>query len=187
MKNPIESIKKKTQTSARVVDGKLVLSFPEAITPVVWQMDLDQTKASALEVRENKEEGSFVLVLKTPRGETINVAAFQQKADAVQGLMAASHALENAWGQIRPGRVSDTPKQDNKPLAAAPKHIHKEGGSKWIGTIIGIVFILILLSIWNSTSLRAPSSIGGNTQASAGNAQQSTGVPVSADDFLSGR
>ena len=44
------------QSSARVVDGKLILSFPHALTPVVWQMDLSQTKASALEV-----QGSHVL------------------------------------------------------------------------------------------------------------------------------
>ena len=53
--------KDKTKTtSASVVDGKLILSFPHAQTPVLWQMDLTQAKASSLEVTKS-EKGKVAL------------------------------------------------------------------------------------------------------------------------------
>ena len=46
----LKNISNKNGASANVVDGKLILSFPHAQTPVLWQMDLAQAKASAIEV-----------------------------------------------------------------------------------------------------------------------------------------
>ena len=45
----------KYTSSAKIVDGILVLSLPDAIHPVVWQMELGQSKSSALEIREQLE------------------------------------------------------------------------------------------------------------------------------------
>ena len=50
-----------TQSIANVVDGKLILSLPEAATPVIWQMDLEQAQSCALEVKEDKKSKQFNL------------------------------------------------------------------------------------------------------------------------------
>ncbi len=164
------------QASARVVDGKLVLSFPHAITPVVWQMDLTQVKASALEVHENKDTGVATLVLKTPGGSGSDVAPFEKKSQAVEALMAVSRALENAQGQIRPAAVE----------TMAPAHTRQPfSPGKWIAAILALFMIFILFNIWGS-NLPQPSMVAGET--SGGLAAQApaaeAGVPLSADDFL---
>jgi len=177
---------KKNQSSASVVDGKLILSFPHAISPIVWQMELGEAKASALEVQENKDEGNFSLTLKTPRGESVSIAAFQSRDDAVSGLMAASQALENAHGQIRPGGKGSA--QDNSPApSAAAQTAPKRGGSRWPGVVIGIVFIIVLIGIWSSLTPRPPSGFGAASSITSSASPDAAGVPVSADDFLRGR
>ena len=55
--------------SAKVVDGTLILSLPDAISPVVWRMELGHAKSSAIEVRE-QDNGTFMLTLKTARWNT---------------------------------------------------------------------------------------------------------------------
>jgi hypothetical protein len=175
----------KNNSSARVVDGKLILSYPEALTPVVWQMDLAQAKASALEVRETK--GNFSLVLKTAKGETVEVAPFATKDEAVAALMAAARALENAHGQIRPASVAAN--ESNGVALSMPVR----GKSSRLKTgLLGIGLIIVLLFIWTSLAPRPPRSLssGSPSASSAGSAPQSfgqqeeNGVPLSADEFL---
>lgn len=88
------------RSTASVVDGTLILTLPEALRPCVWQMQLGQTKSSALEVRD-QEDGSYLLVLKTPRSEFLEIAPFAHKARAVDALMAVSRAMERAHGQLQ--------------------------------------------------------------------------------------
>ena len=81
----LQAKKTNKRASAKVVDGKLILSLPDALTPVVWQMDLAHAKASALEVRCNNEAmNAYTLTLKTPKGETIEVAAFDERENAMR-------------------------------------------------------------------------------------------------------
>lgn len=172
-----------SQARASIVDGKLILSLPHALTPVVWQMDLAQAKASALEVRDNKDEGSSALVLKTARGETTEIAPFEKKSDAIDALMAVSRALESAHGQIRGGAAS----AGEIPTAAPATQPRKRG--KWIAIVLGLLMLLVLINLWGAmlpstprgfeTSPLSPVSQTGN----AGGGDQN-GVPVSADEFL---
>lgn len=186
--------KKQTHTSAKVVDGKLILSLPDALTPVVWQMDLAHAKASALEVLHNEAMSAYTLTLKTPKGETIEVAAFDERENAVEGLMAASAALENAHGLIRghetasahPANDGGSTGKKKKTLSPAQK---KQKKNRWITSILALVILFILFSIWVSVIPRkvtvggpAPESIATSTSP-----QESSGVPVSADDFLRGQ
>ncbi len=169
----------KTENSAKVVDGKLILSLPGAQTPVVWQMDLDQAKSSALEVLDKGEAST--LSLKTLSGKITEIASFAARDQAVNALMDASKALENAHGQIRSGEIAAAG------TYTAPKK--KNAFKKWgIG-------ILVLLALWLSFPLllgaiqpqllNAPSTAITSSAAPANNdARQSQGVPVSADDFL---
>lgn len=176
----------KNNSSARVVDGKLILSFPEALTPVVWQMDLTQAKASALEVRETK--GNFTLTLKTAKGEAVDVASFATKEESVAALMAAAKALENAHGQIRPAGVAAN--ESNGVALSMPMRGGKR--SRWTAGFLGVALIVVLMFIWGSLAPRAPMSVGsGRTAATAPGTSQpfgqqgdENGVPLSADEFL---
>ncbi len=186
MKNPLEAIAKRNETgSVKVVDGKLIMSFPDAITPVLWQMDLSEAKASALEVHEDEENKSHTLTLKTPRGEAVGIASFEERSHAVDGLMAASRALESAHGHIRPG--ANPPAQNGK-QTPAPHQTHTPGKGKWVGVIIGIAFIFVLMTLWGTLVPRSSTGLStASTSFGGSGAQNATGVPVSADDFLRGQ
>lgn len=176
------------QASARVVDGKLILSLPHAKSPIVWQMDLDQAKASALEVRSNDEQADFTLVLKTPKGDATDIASFAAKSDAVDSLMATSHALENAQGHIRKGQDIQSTSPAN---ANAPAQKHPMRWGKWVIGLLSIVVIWFLYSLSMTFVLPAPpqsyapqnANQAANTSASS-DPRSSNGVAVSADDFL---
>jgi len=178
--------KKETNASARVVDGKLILSFPDAKTPIVWQMDLTQAKASALEVLEDEANNAFVLKVKTPKGESIDVATFDQRSHAIEGLMAASVALENAHGHIQTGQSGQTT-INNAQSSASPQK--KSGKSKILGVFLAIIALFIFFTIWSSIIPRSVNTGNNQTLSSSGQTspQTSSGVPVSADDFLKGQ
>ena len=173
------------KASASVVDGKLILSFPHAQTPVLWQMDLVQAKASALEVLKEEKADAFSLTLKTQKGEKVQVAAFETREEALHGLMAASKALQNAHGNILMAANED------KNVAFAPAATKKRNKGKWLTGLLAIAALVVLFGVWAQIAPKPPTSIqyANNTGASGPgttSATESAGVPVSADDFLSG-
>lgn len=167
--------------TATVVDGKLILSLPEAIDPVVWQMDLTGAKASALEVRSNDEKGLYTLTLKTPKGETVEVATFSDRAQSVEGLMAASGALERAHGQIRPGAA---PANDGTPAISTGKApAQKRGAAMTI--FLGLVVLFVLYVIWASMMpLPADMNDMNGVVSATSDENGPIGVPLSADAYL---
>ncbi|MBI4031496.1 MAG: hypothetical protein HY370_07435 [Proteobacteria bacterium] len=175
MKKLIESLTGGYSSSAKVVDGMLILSLPDAVSPVIWRMELGHAKASAMEVRENGD-GTVSLVLRTPRGETNEIAPFATRAAAVKALMAVSRALEA--GQ---GRSTAQPQTNAAPM-------RQRGGL--VPGLIAVGILIILISMFFSMMPKtvpmgvAPASgVPGATTANGSTA----GVPVSADDFLRGR
>lgn len=179
--------KSASESTARVVDGKLILSLPGAQTPVVWQMDLDQAKASALEVRSDDKKSIYTLSLKTPRGNADDIADFTSKEDAVDALLAASAALENAHGQIRPSSAAGmTPSNSNAPQGQAQK---SGGWKKWLLAFVVLIGLWFLFTLSSTMMPQDPGayttgSSADQAAASAQSARESQGVPVSADDFL---
>lgn len=184
-------------SSAKVVDGSLILSLPDALSPVVWRMDLGKVKASALEVREG-EGGVYVLVLKTPKEEINEIAPFDSRAKAVDALMAVSRAMEGAHGQIRPAAAVSAGDGNVVTMAhaagteyAGGKHGKGRLAATFIGIVIlgGLIYALISLSPPRSASLsRASGAFAPALQTAQGdNGGSQAGVPVSADDFLMGR
>lgn len=160
-------------SSAKIVDGTLILSLPDAVSPVVWRMDLGQAKASALEIRE-KKNGTFMLTLKTPKGDVNEIAPFDERARALRALMAVSRAMEQAHGQtIRfqpaPGSAQratanngNNAQSDGAALASnteqAPATLHSpqppyngpaypapRRGGNIAASVIGIVILLIMV------------------------------------------
>ncbi|HRC27329.1 MAG TPA: hypothetical protein PKX87_07865 [Alphaproteobacteria bacterium] len=184
-------------STASVVDGKLILSFPQAVRPVLWQMDLGAVKTSALEMVEGAESGQFGLALRAPKGDVQEIVLFSTREQALEALVIVRDALARAHGQIRPLAPILADGSGGVPVGGG--YASSPGGwqgaradahqtaMKWIGGLAGLVVLAILLNMLWSLSPRPPASIP-SASASGGAGQDSpqekTGEPVSADDFL---
>ncbi len=183
------------RNSARVIDGKLVLSFPNALSPVLWQFDLCQVKASALEVLKSGEKGdACFLQLRTARGETQKIAEFETMEEGRGALLIVSRAMEKARGRIRCRPESDN---NASSAAAAPRHGFWGGFLRFLGVLAGLFLIWLLVSylyslyytpqisaemLGRSSSQSESSYRGGPAFPGAGNGE--AGVPMDADAFL---
>ena len=61
---------------------------------------------------------------------------------------------------------------------------------RWMSALLAVVILFILLMVWSSILPRSINTGGLDqtaTQAHQGNATNTSGVPVSADDFLRGQ
>jgi hypothetical protein len=161
-------------SSARVVDGTLILSLPDAINPVVWRMELGNIKASALEIR-TQENGASLLVLKTPKGETYEIAPFSTRQAALDALMRVSTALQSTAA-----RKIDAPAPGIH--IAAPGNDNDKTG--WLWAAAGLLIVLLLF-VYLATLIPDASPTGTATQTSSGSSGDS-GVPQSADELLQG-
>jgi len=181
MKRMIENLTGNYTASASVVDGTLILSLPDAVSPVVWRLDLGQAKASALEVREG-ENGTFTLTLKTPRGDINTIASFVTRGRAVAALMEVGRAMQQAHGQIYPAANDSEPY--NPALLPVPsskrKRAQPQASKGGWGALVAVLLMIILGGIL--LNLGPAKTRGGvSTAMSTGPA---FGVPVSADDFF---
>ena len=175
---------KSTSQKATIVDGKLILSLPDAQMPVVWQMDLDKAQSASFTVQEDKKKKTFALVSKTSDNDADEIAIFEDKQDAVDALMETSNTLQSAHGQIKPDGVPTTKMAANKSV--------KPDTSDKLGAFLALVLVLVLVLIWMVSASGRITPIDGDisvtgTTTSPANARDSAGVPVSADDFLSNR
>jgi hypothetical protein len=171
-------LKANTKSKAQVVDGKLILSCPTAISPVVWQMDLTQAKASAMEVQTQGDV--FQLNLRTAKNENVLVASFLNKSAALKTLQDISRALNRAHGTIRPAEQGTARKG--------------KGFLGWVGwgasvivTAVILVFSMgmIVTAIYGPLPQTIEPLAGPDAQTPSIPAEN--GVPLSADDFLKGR
>ncbi len=182
----IETLTGNYSASANVVDGTLIISLPQAMTPVVWRMELGHVRASALEVRK-QENDTHVLTLKTPKGDVYDIAPFDTRGKAVQALMSVSRAMEQAHGQLR---AAATPDAHGNTLATAQPVAHQEAPKgRFVTGVIGTILLLGLIAIFVNMTSPDPSMMAENaTATSSGTAPAAaTGVPLSADDFLNNR
>lgn len=177
----------KFSSSAKVIDGTLILTLPDAIKPVVWQMQLGQTKSSALEVRD-MPDGNWMLVLKTPRMDVMEIAPFSNKDNAIRALLAVSRAMEKAHGQL--GNSGGYP---------LPVIVQGRGGvTSWIAKIMKAILytfmtLFILVVLWlsymwirsNSGSQEmAQPALAPPAATAEAPPETPVGAPVSADDYL---
>lgn len=154
------------QASAKVVEGKLILSLPNALKPTVWQMNFEQYAASSLEVSD--QDNKFILLLKTPDGKSVEVAPFASREDAVKGLVVASKALE---------RGQSSSNFDGSGLSF----------KKILTPVLAVLFLFVLLSVWASLSTIEPGTMQQTSSSGYGSGAPvaaETGVPMSADAFL---
>ncbi|MCK6418111.1 MAG: hypothetical protein L6Q57_04125 [Alphaproteobacteria bacterium] len=182
------------KSQAKVVDGKLILSCTNALTPVVWQMDLAPAKASALEVQE-QENGQARLLLRTQKNETVDIATFASKSEAIAMLQAVMRALEGAQGTtLRATSAGRAPRSNPRSSFW--------GGLAWLGSVLAAAFVLVIAIGLIGTQMLMPQ--GGlqsveqtaieplaGTEGSGIYAPESqvapSGEPVTAEQFLQGQ
>lgn len=158
--------KNKTGNTAHIADGHLVLSLPQAKSPVVWRWNLAQAQAAALEVVESGT--SFALSMKTAEGNVQNIASFDSRETAVETLMLVSRALD---------------KKSASPIDSASE------SAKWLIAVLGVLVVLgMFFYLGRMTPQTAAPYVTGETtaagDAAAVPAGEAAGVPVSADELL---
>lgn len=181
------------KSSAAIVDGNLILSLPDAITPAVWKMELGSVKSSALEIRK-MPDNTHMLLLKSTKGDVHDIAPFETRETALQALMCVSDALKGARGKITPLA------NQNDPVAKSQRSDENmppvEWASfKWIATLTGILLVIFLFAYLSKsaptvntdiqgaqTSIPSASSVPGQEAPQASD----SGMPQSADDLLKG-
>lgn len=159
----------KKNSSAKVVGTNLILSFPNAQNPVVWRMPLDEARTSALEVKQ--KDNAYLLVLKTPKGDSADIAPFNTKDDATDALMAVARAMEQA-----PVQATQIAGGQNLPQQSGSK-----GGWRWI-----IPALLILAALFFFMKIDGVTPVDSIERANSDLFENSddVGVPQSADDYL---
>ncbi len=173
-------------STAKVVDGRLVLSLTDAQKPVVWQFDLSVAKSSAIELRETNG-GETTLILKTAKQDVQDIATYDTPEKAIRALMAISRAMERATGQMHAPQAGTYP-----PPAVIPathmnlKSILWKGFSNLVTTLV-ILFLLLMAFLYFAPSGEQSNMNNTSTQSedlmnAAPPAQ--TGTGQSADDFL---
>ncbi len=177
------------KSTATVVDGKLMLSLPDAYTPVVWQMDLQEAASSALEVKKDEGSDRFILGLKKEDNSISEIASYEEREKAVEALMAISNAMQNAHGKIRATQNVAAPVQ-TMPMGQMPvmNGANQNDSSGKAGAVLAVLMVVILVV---AVVTLAPRGENGMTTSTPDNttsrSASNTGVPVSADDFLSSR
>lgn len=173
-------------STASIVDGKIILSLPDAYTPVVWQMDLQEAKSSALEVKEDTKSNRFTLSLKNQKGEGIDIASYEDRSAAVNALMAASQALESGHGKIRPQVIQAVNPNNaaNYGNFSSPAPQLQNSKDNKAGAVLATLMIIVLVLAWTFSIPKSSETVLRSARTSPA-ATGETGVPVSADDFLS--
>ena len=197
-------------STAEVVDNHLILSLPNAAEPVVWRMALDKIGTAAFEVKQDGNSEITKLILNPKKGTAEIIAPFNNKNDAVHALMATSNALQKTPSRTAVAKQSSINKENTNKENTDKENTDKENTNKentgsyaeplpqqtasknteiqkWMIAVLG-AFIVIGLYYY-LTTLIPTTTVGFDNQSTAGLTtppQQSTGVPVSADDFLSG-
>ena len=168
----------KLAPSAKIVDGILVLTLPDAVRPVVWQMELGQTKTSAVEVRE-QNDGTFILMLKTGRQDVQEIAPYATRELAVRALLTLSRAMEGGQGRLRSANNNLNPNQ----LPALIPH-SEEGRSKATRLMVGLIVLAALAFLFMRMTPPAPTTSFSSDSAPAAAAPAKVGEPQSAEDYL---
>jgi hypothetical protein len=157
-------------SSAKVVDGHLVLSLPDAMNPIVWRMELGHVKSSALEVRDVAgQPGHVQLILKTPKGEAHEIAPYAQREKAVAALLSVAAALEKPVQTT--GEGTDSGSGIKMPFTI-----------RWKWILIPAAILFVFYWILSMPSITPPSAQSSSTVTGGSNAP--SGVPQSADDYL---
>ena len=191
----LHHLSQSNKPKATIREGMLVLSLTNAISPVVWRLDMRKVSASALEVREN-DNASFDLVLKTQKSDVNHIASFENKLEALDALKVVMRAIENApvsdfqLSRAVSEKTETTAHQNNtksSEMSEIPSNISSRNRPVLAGAIgAGVVVLLLIVLGWIGNAQQAGQS-SASLVSPSGTAAEITGKPVSADEFLKSR
>lgn len=180
-------------STASLVDGHLILSLPDAIDPVIWRMALDKIGTATFGIKTSNDNKTTKLILKPKKGTVEIIATFDSKKEATTALMLTSNALQTQSAQTinsdsSERRTSTTQDRAVKPTPMAAPPAPKAETQKWSIAILGALIVIGLYVYL--TTLIPDTNIGFEpstpTSFVTTSPQETTGVPISADDFLNG-
>lgn len=81
--------------SAKISDNKVVLSLPDAMTPVVWVMDVADSGTFVMKVDKN-ENGQYILQKISDEGKKIeDVAYYASRKNAVNAMTTLTKTIDS--------------------------------------------------------------------------------------------
>lgn len=173
---------KASSPSAQVAGGRLVLSLPDAETPVVWVMDLGEASSAVLRL-ENDKNGFCVIRKHSGKSAVETVAVYRDRRAAETALARASRALEAARGNVSDKHVIVR----SSWLTRFSLGFLTIWFMLYLGGLDGLALRLALSPFFGSSvAQQSVASAEGAQQAPAAAAADTVGVPVSADAFLRG-
>lgn len=187
--------------SAKLSGQTLVLSLPDALTPVVWSLDLAKDGHGSISLHKDEETREFMLIYSAAKksASPIEIARYSERGKAVRALVKATEGLEKSGGYFEG-------QEDGAPGTYAYARKRRSVLSQWLFTMIGVVLLvgLFMLSTGGLSGFyRTPigqalmsSNQAGQAQAPATQAQsgvaeqrinpprEAVGVPMDADSFF---
>ena len=97
--------------TAKLADGRLVLSLPDAQTPVIWVMDLKDASTSVLRL-ETDRQGLFIIRRHSGKAAAEAVAVYRDAKQAARAMKVAARGLSNAQCTLKGA--------DGKPVIIRP-------------------------------------------------------------------
>ena len=180
----------KNRTAAEVVDSHLILSAPDAIEPIVWRMALEKIGTAAFEVKADNKAEKFKLVLKPKKGTAEIIATFSSKEEAVEALIAASHAMQAPPQNMTSSKNLNTVRKSSGSTyqgTTEETNIQKQSSGKWLIVLCGL-FLVAGLYLYLNSLMPTATAIGKASTGQPNNIitdpSQTTGKPVSADDYF---
>ena len=165
---------KSKKPHAQIINNTMVLSLPDAMTPVVWVFDMNETKSFFVKIEQN-DAGLFVLqkiVTSSKKIEDIAYYSERKQALCAMGLIA---------------------RMDTKKALAPSDVLAKFGKILKLSVMILLAALIsyLVFYLYDPLDERIASVNNGETETTVSNNQPSissntdaVGVPMSADDFL---
>ena len=162
--------------TANMTDNRLILSLPDAITPVVWVMDINDAGSFVIKVERDANDLYILQKVSINDKKTEDVAYYKDKKSAIRALTTFTRMANGNNKSSNSGGF---------------------GHAIWsiLKTLLYIALGLILIvaiayaALFTYTGLTTPSYDGAIVQQQTMQPTQETntdavGVPMSADDFL---
>lgn len=184
-----ESIFFPAQTpTAKVTQGVLTLSLPNASQPVIWRVNVSDIKALSLKIVCQGEQYSIVAGSSSSELQGQVIAVYNTKEAALQVLLIASQALDSVnnidLSQHMQSNYDTSFEQIKKPVfQSRPENKKIKHIIKPLLYIISVLILSVIL-LFAFTQI----IIISNSQSEpAGTGQVKTGQSMSAEDFLQDR
>lgn len=173
------------RSSAVIVGGDLVLTFPEALSPVIWRMDIDRMRSSVIEILPQADTADVLLTVKTTSGESFDIARFADKTKALEAFAQISKAMREP--QVMGSAIgvdSGLSVPPSLPTHPAYSSSSFSGFVKWGIALLGVVLVVYLFSYIGSLAPRFEE--GGSVTVGQSAEDDQSGVPLSAESYLKG-